>query len=131
MILEHRQRASAALDKFAGESRTDAAVLSEPLRFLRDGLITLRLGMTKVNDHLCVLQEDQRRSLENAAAACGAVHQLKTSINDLWTDLSERATRLRTEVTEMTGLAARLLAIVKAGGDRSSRSLDGLTTTIF
>ena len=53
---EHRQRVSAALDNFAKQRRTDAAVMSEPLRFLRDGLMTLRLDMTKVNDRLCVLQ---------------------------------------------------------------------------
>ena len=93
---EHRQRVSAALDKFAEERRTEAAVMSEPLRFLRDGLMTLRLDMTKVNDRLSVLQEEQGRSSENAAAACGAVHQLETSVNDLWTDLSDRTTRLHT-----------------------------------
>ena len=128
---EHRQRVSAALDKFAEERRTDAAVMSEPLRFLRDGLMTLRLDMTKVNDRLCVLQEEQGRSSENAAAACGAVHQLETSIKDLWTDLSNRTSRLHIGVTELTGLADRLLATIKAGGDRSARSLDGLTTALF
>ena len=128
---EHRQRVSTTLDKFAQERRTDTAVMSEPLRFLRDGLITLLLDMTKVDDRLCVLQQEQRRSSENAAAVCGAVHQLETSVNDLWTDLSDRTTRLHTGVTEMTGLADRLLATIKAGGDRSARSLDGLTTALF
>ena len=80
---EHRQRVSAALDKFAEERGTDTAVMSEPLCFLRNGMITLRLYMTKVNDRLCVLQEEQRRSSENAAAVCGTVHQLETSVNDL------------------------------------------------
>ena len=61
-LQEHGQRVSAALDKFAEERRTDAAVMFEPLRFLRDGLMTLRLDMTKVNDRLCVLQEVQGRS---------------------------------------------------------------------
>ena len=100
------------------------------VRFLRDGLITLRLDMTKVNDRLCVSQE-QERSSENTAAACGAIHQLETSVNDLWTDLSDRTTRLRTGVTELTGLADRLMATVKAGGDCSARSLDGLITALF
>ena len=99
---EHRQRVSAALDKFAEDRRTDTAVMSEPLRFLRDGLITLRLDMTKVNDRFYVLQEEKGRSSWNAAAACGAVHRLETSVNDLWTDLSDRTTRLHTGVTELT-----------------------------
>ena len=59
---EHRQRVSGALDKSAEERRTDAAVMSDPLRFLLNGLITIRLDMTKVNDRLCVFQEDQGRS---------------------------------------------------------------------
>ena len=130
-LQEHWQRVSAALDKFAEERGTDAAVMSQPLRFLCDGLMTLRLNMTKVNDRLCVLQEEQGRSSENAAATCGAVYQLDTSVNDLWTDLSDRTTRLHTGVTKLTGLANRLLATVKAGGDRSARSVDGLTTALF
>ena len=130
-LRDHRQRFSAALEKFAKERRTDAAVMSEPRRFRRDGLMTLRLDMTKVNDRLCVLQEEQGRSSETAAAACGAVYQLETSVNDLWTDLSHRTTRLHTGVTELTGLADRLLATVKAGGDRSASSLVGLTTALF
>ena len=87
--------------------------------------------MTKVNDRLCVLQEEPERSSENAAAAYGAVHQLETSVNDIWTDLSDRTTRLHTAVTELTGLADRLLATVKAGGDRSAKSFDELTTALF
>ena len=131
-LRDHPQRVSAALDKFAEERRTDAAVMSEPLRFLRDGLMTpLRLDMTKVNDRLCVLQEEQGRSSENAAAAGGAVNQLETSVNDLWMDLSDRTMRLHTGVTELTGLADRLLATVMAGGNRFARSLDGLTTALF
>ena len=98
--------------------------MSEPLRCLRDGLMTIRLDMTKVNDRLCVLQEEGR-SRENAAAACGAVQQFETSVNDVRADLSDRTTRLHTGVTELTGLADRLLATVKAGGDRSARSVDG------
>ena len=128
---EHRQRVSAALEKFSKERRTDAAVMSEPLCFLRDGLITLRLDMTKLNDRVCVLQEEQGCSSGNAATACGAVHQLETRINNLWTDLSDRTTRLHTGVTELTGLADRLLATVKDGSDRSARSLNGLTTALF
>ena len=65
---EHRQRVSAALDKFAEKRRTDAAVMCEPLRFLHDGSMTLRLDMTKVNDRLCVLHEEQGRSSENATS---------------------------------------------------------------
>ena len=78
-----------------------------------------------------LVQEEQGRSSENAAVACGAVHQLETSVNDLRTDLSDRTTRLHTAVTELTGLADRLLATVKAGGDRSARILDGLITALF
>ena len=70
---------------FAEERRADVAVMSEPPRVLCDELITLRLHRTNVCDRLCVLQKEQGRSLENAAAACGAVHQLETSINDIWT----------------------------------------------
>ena len=128
---EHWQRVSTALDKFVKERLTEAAVISEPLHFQRDGLMTLRLDMTKVNDRLCVLQEEQGRSSENTAVVCGAVHQLETSVNNLWTDLSDRTTRLHTVVTELTGLADRLLATVKAGGDRSARSLDWMTTALF
>ena len=61
-LYEYRQRVSAALDKFAEEKRTHAAVMSELLHFQCNGLITLRLDMTKVNDRLCVLQEEQGRS---------------------------------------------------------------------
>ena len=53
-LRDHRQRVSTALDKFAEKRHMDAAVMSEPLHFLRDGLMTLRLDMTKVNDRLCV-----------------------------------------------------------------------------